>query len=86
MQVLQITDAQIAKLPLEQRQIILQLKEKIFNCKKNDLISFIFICFCVHFSFSINGMLGTSFNQYKIKLKYNQIKIRSILNLSRFSL
>ncbi|KAL4135932.1 hypothetical protein QTP88_007509 [Uroleucon formosanum] len=36
MQVLQLTDAQIAKLPLEQRQSILQLKEKISNSKKKD--------------------------------------------------
>ncbi|XP_026818377.1 cleavage stimulation factor subunit 2-like [Rhopalosiphum maidis] len=36
MQVLQLTDAQIAKLPNEQRQSILQLKEKISNSKKKD--------------------------------------------------
>ncbi|XP_008185936.1 cleavage stimulation factor subunit 2 tau variant [Acyrthosiphon pisum] len=34
MQVLQLTDAQIAKLPQEQRQSILQLKEKISNSNK----------------------------------------------------
>ncbi|KAL4135988.1 hypothetical protein QTP88_007562 [Uroleucon formosanum] len=36
MQVLQLTDVQIAKLPHEQRQRILELKEKIFNSKKKD--------------------------------------------------
>jgi len=34
MQVLQLTDAQIAKLPHEQRQSILQLKEKISSSNK----------------------------------------------------
>jgi len=36
MQVLQLTDAQIAMLPNEQRQSILQLKEKITNSRKKD--------------------------------------------------
>ncbi|KAL4136002.1 hypothetical protein QTP88_007576 [Uroleucon formosanum] len=36
MQVLQLTDVQIAKLPLELRQRILKYKEKIFNSKKKD--------------------------------------------------
>ncbi|KAL4135990.1 hypothetical protein QTP88_007564 [Uroleucon formosanum] len=36
MQVLQVTDVQIAKFPLELRQRILKLKEKIFNSKKKD--------------------------------------------------
>lgn len=36
MQVLQLTDAQISKLPNEQRQSILELKEKISNSKKKD--------------------------------------------------
>lgn len=34
MQVLQLTDAQIALLPVDQRQSIIQLKEKISSQKK----------------------------------------------------
>jgi len=34
MQVLQLTEAQIAKLPFEQRQSIIQLKEKISSSSK----------------------------------------------------